>query len=278
VTPTVLAFAGFPAPGPLLERERELAALRTAIAEVVEGRPRVVMVAGSAGIGKTRLLAEARRLAADAGLRVLVARGGELEREFAFGVVRQLFEASVAGDASALRGAAAAAGGVFEPGEHAGDGFAEDPSFALLHGLYWVTVNVVGDAPLVIVVDDLHWCDGPSLRFLAYLVRRLEGLPVLVLGSVRPSEWRGESALLAEFAGDPLTVSIDLGPLSERAALRLVREWLGEGAEEAFAIACHAITGGNPLLLGELLKTLAVEGVRPSAAGVSGSLCRQGLT
>jgi DNA-binding CsgD family transcriptional regulator len=264
--PTVGALPGFPAPGPLLEREGELAALRTAIGDVVEGRARMVMVAGSAGIGKTRLLAEARRLATEADVRVLVARGGELEREFAFGVVRQLFEGPVAGDPSALRGAAAPASEVFEPGEHPGDGFAEDPSFALLHGLYWVLVNLVGDAPMVIVVDDLHWCDGPSLRFLAYLVRRLEDLPLLVLGSVRPAERRREAASLAEIAGDPLTVSIDLGPLSKPAAFQLVRERLGEDAEEPFAIACHAITGGNPLLLGELLKTLADEGVRPSAA------------
>ena len=230
----------------MLERERELAVLRRAVAEAVEGQARVVLVAGSAGIGKTRLLAEARGLAADADLRVLVARGGELEREFAFGVVRQLFEMRVAGDASALRGAAATGYGVFEPGERAEDGFGEDPSLALLHGLYWLTVNLAGDAPLVMVVDDLHWCDGPSLRFLTYLVRRLEGLPVLVLGSLRASEWGGGAALLAEIAGDPLTVSIHPGPLSEQAAILLVRERLGEDADEAFALACHTITGGNP--------------------------------
>jgi predicted ATPase len=212
VTLTTGALAGFPLPGPLLERERELAALRTAIGEAVGGQARVVLVEGSAGIGKTRLLAEARRLAADADLRVLVARGGELEREFAFGVVRQLFETRVAGDPSALRGAAAPAYAVFEPGERADDGLGDDPSFALLHALYWLTLNLAGDAPLVIAVDDLHWCDRPSLRFMTYLVRRLEGLPLLVLGSLRPSERRGDAALLAEIAGDPLTASIHPGP------------------------------------------------------------------
>jgi DNA-binding CsgD family transcriptional regulator len=253
-------------PGPLLERERELAALRTAIGEAVEGQARVVLVEGSAGIGKTRLLAEARRLAADADLRVLVARGGELEREFAFGVVRQLFETRVAGDPSALRGAAAPAYAVFEPGERADDGLGDDPSFALLHALYWLTLNLAGDAPLLIAVDDLHWCDRPSLRFMTYLVRRLEGLPLLVLGTLRPSERRGDAALLAEIAGDPLTASIHPGPLSEQAAIRLVRERLGEDADEAFSIACHTMTTGNPLLLHELLKTLVAEDVRPSAA------------
>jgi hypothetical protein len=101
---------------------------------------------------------------------------------------------------------------------------------------------------------------------LAYLVRRLEGLPVLLLGSLRPSERGGDPALLAEIAGDPVTVSIRPRPLSERAAMRMVRERLGEHADEAFSIACHATTGGNPLLLHELLKALGAEGVRPAAA------------
>jgi len=117
VTATNGPLAGSPAPGVL--HERELAALRAVMGEAVEGRARVVLVEGSAGIGKTRLLAEGRRLAADADLRVLAARGGELERDFAFGVVRQLFETRVAGDASALVGAAATPGGIAARGYEA---------------------------------------------------------------------------------------------------------------------------------------------------------------
>ena len=49
----------------------------------------------------------------------------------------------------------------------------------MLHGLYWLTLNVGAERPLLPAVDDLHWCDRPSLRFLAYLVPRLEGAPLL---------------------------------------------------------------------------------------------------
>ena len=82
----------------LLERERELASLQELVEAAAAGEGRLAILEGPAGIGKTRLLAEARRRAADAGLRVLTARGGELEREFPFGVVRQLFEPLLVGD------------------------------------------------------------------------------------------------------------------------------------------------------------------------------------
>ncbi|MFZ0090989.1 MAG: AAA family ATPase, partial [Solirubrobacteraceae bacterium] len=263
------AFAGSPARAALLEREDEVAALGTVIGEVAGGRSRVVLVEGAAGMGKTRLLVETHRLTIEANLRLLSARGGELEREFGFGVVRQLFERAVAGcDASALEGAAAAAGEVFEPVAEGrvGDRSA-NPSFASLHGLYWLAVNLSADGPLVISVDDLHWCDLPSLRFLAYLVRRLEGLSVLVVCTLRPAQ-AIDSTPLDEISSDPLTVSIQPGPLSGPAAARLVQERLGEDADEAFSTACHTATGGNPLMLHELLKTLEVEGVRPHAGHV----------
>ncbi len=87
------AVAGVVAPGRLLEPEREVAALDAAIGAAVAGRAGVVLVEGPAGIGKTRLLAEARTRAAGAGVTVLAARGGGLERAFSFGVVRQPREA-----------------------------------------------------------------------------------------------------------------------------------------------------------------------------------------
>ncbi len=84
------------APLRLLEREAELAALEAMLAAARLGDGRLVVVEGSVGIGKTRLLAEARALAEAAEFEVLSARGGELEGEFAFGIVRQLFEAPLA--------------------------------------------------------------------------------------------------------------------------------------------------------------------------------------
>ncbi len=256
--------------GPLLEREREVASLDALVRQAVAGEAGVALVEGPAGIGKTRLLIELAERAAEAGFRILRARGGELEREFAFGLVRQLFEPVLVDEEArgrALAGAAVAAEPVFEL-KSDGEEVAGDPSFALLHGLYWLTVNLSADSPLLVAVDDLQWCDRASLRFLAYLVRRLDGLPVLGAISVRSSEPGAESAALGEIASYPLTVSIQPRPLSPGAAADLVRERLHQDPDERFTAACHHATGGNPLLLGELLKALDAEGARPDRAHV----------
>ena len=87
-------------------------------------------------------------------------------------------------------------------------------AFAALHGLYWVCVNLAGERPLAVVVDDIHWADSPSLRFLAYLARRLEGLPVLLAATLRTGEPGTDLALMAEIAEDAATTSVRPGPLS----------------------------------------------------------------
>ena len=145
---------------------------------------------------------------------MLNARAGELEREFPFGVVRQLFEAVVA-DPDALAGAAAAARVVFASPEN-GAPTAATRRFAALHGLYWLALNLAAERPLLLEVDDLHWCDRPSLRFLAYLVRRLEGQPVLVTARVRTGDAPTDAALLAEIANDPATAHVRPGPAVAR--------------------------------------------------------------
>jgi DNA-binding CsgD family transcriptional regulator len=249
---------------PLVEREREVAALAALLDALPAGEGRVAWIEGPAGIGKSTLLAEERRHAVESGAQVLAARGSELEREFPFGVVRQLFEGVVTDPERrdrALAGAAAPAAGVF--GEAA---MAEgDASFAALHGLFWVALNLAADGPLVLAIDDLHWCDRPSLRFVAYLARRLEGQPILVAATIRTGEPGTDVALLGEIAHDPSTVAVRPVPLSPDAVRALVRERLGAEADEPFCAACHEATRGNPLFLRQLLTALEADHVKPDA-------------
>src|SRR5581483_10361553 len=254
----------------LLERAEELAAVDGAIAGARSRVGRLVVIEGPAGIGKTSLLAEARARASGSGLTVLYARASELEAAFSFGIVRQLFEAAVAAASTEERprllgGAAAAAARLFGSGERVEGG--EEDAFALLHGLYWLTANLAESRPLALALDDVQWADQPSLRWLAYLARRLEGLPVCALATVRPVE--DEQPLLSELLADPATAIVRPTAHSAPSAGELVRQELGTDAEEAFSLACHHATGGNPLLLRELLRTLASEDVPPAAASVA---------
>jgi DNA-binding CsgD family transcriptional regulator len=219
-------------------------------------------------VGKTRLVAEAKTRAAAAGLRVLSARGAELEREFPFGAVRQLLESRAGEDVKHLfAGAAAPAGAILGiDGERDEPDTGTDPSFASLHGLYWLTVHLAELTPLLLTIDDVQWCDAPSLRFLAYLRPRLEGLRVLLLCSLRTADRGSRSPLVNTIVSDPSTVSIHPRPLSEAATAELIEKRLGEVPAAPFAAACHHATGGNPLLLSELLKVLQAEGVHPAVA------------
>ncbi len=255
----------------LLERDREVESLRSALADAVSGGGRLALVEGPAGIGKSRLLAELRSAALDGDVRVLTARGSELEREFPFGVVRQLFEPPLTDGETRerwLAGAAAPARAIFEAEDSHGNGLTSDATFAALHGLYWLTANVAADGPLLLSVDDLHWCDRPSLRFLAYLVRRLEDMPALIGATLRSTDPGTDPALIAEIEHDPATNAVRPGPLSGAAVTELVRARLGAEADERFCAACARVTGGNPLLLGQLLSSLAADGVTPDAAHV----------
>ena len=119
---------------------------------------------------------------------------------------------------------------------------------------------------MVLAVDDLQWCDPGSLRALGFLLRRLEGLPVLIAATLRTGEQHPDEELIAELAEDLATVVVHPGPLDAAATSYLVRERLGADAHDTFVAACHRTTGGNPLLLRQLLRALQVEGVRPDAS------------
>ncbi|HEY7077839.1 MAG TPA: AAA family ATPase, partial [Solirubrobacteraceae bacterium] len=255
---------------PLLERERELAAFDDLLHRIGAGGPGVVLIEGPAGIGKSRLVDELTGRAARAGVRVLAGRGAHLERDFPFGVVRQLFEPVLAGERARerlLAGAAASAAPVFEAFVESGPG-AGDGSFAALHGLYWLAANVAEDGPLLLVVDDVHWCDPPSLRYVAYVARRLSGSGIRLALSLRTGEPGTDAVLVAELASAPDALRVAPRPLTETGVAGLIADRLGAAPDEPFAAACAEATGGNPLLLGQLLSSLADEDVRPFAGEV----------
>ncbi|MFB9909035.1 helix-turn-helix transcriptional regulator [Allokutzneria oryzae] len=250
----------------LVGREPQVDTLVSLFTKASSGEKATVLIDGPMGIGKTALLTEVTRRASDTGMRVLTARADRLEQDLGFGVVRQLLERTVLRDPSLLDGPAALAGPLFAPDalmpeEHSGWA---DTSATVLHGLYWLTVRLTETTPVVFAIDDAQWIDQASLRWLAYLFRRLEGLPVVVLathrGGMLPTD-------------DQLTLPrfdhrMRLTGLDERAVEQVVHSTLDQPAAE-FVASCRTATGGNPLFLTALLSTCRQQALPPDAASAT---------
>ncbi len=256
----------------LLEREAELEELQAALEAASRGTGSLVVVEGPAGIGKTRLLASARETAERTGLRVLSARGTELERDFPFALVGQLFgpvvhEASEAEREELLDATARLAGpvvGIESEGSPVDEdaGYLPDQSFEILNALYWLTSNLGERGPALLAVDDAHWSDQASLRFLIFLLPRLGELPVTLALTVRSGEGGPASELLAQLSSDPAAQVLRPAPLGGASVAELVRSGLAGEADDAFCAACQEVSGGNPFMLQELLLELRAEGSR----------------
>jgi DNA-binding CsgD family transcriptional regulator len=247
----------------LIERDADLGVLSAAIAGAGRGAGALVVIEGPPGIGKSALLGAAREAAAARGIGVLSARGGELERAFPYGVARQLLErAASAGGERLLGGAAGLARAPLGFGDA---GQAADSELSGAHGLYWLVCNMAERAPVVLIVDDAQWADEPSLGFVLYLARRLDGLPVAVLLAVRSGE---EGELVAGLLAAPGARVLVPRQLSEAGSARLVAAaFEGRAPAERFVSVCHAVSGGNPFLLGELVRALAEDGIDPDERG-----------
>jgi DNA-binding NarL/FixJ family response regulator len=256
----------------LVEREAELERLDDQLHAAQAGRGSTLFILGEPGVGKTRLVAEAGRRGNDIGIEVLRARGGELEQQLPFGIVRQLFEARVSGETPATRdllfeGAAGLARPVFDLPESGRRGAGEDPPFAILHGLHWLAANLAAQTPLALLIDDAHWADRASRRWIEYLARRIDSLPVLVVVAVRSTERGAEDDPLDALAASWPSSVVRPRPFTASGSARLVRaRW--PDSEDAFCDACHDFSGGNAFLLTELVDELARRRVAPRAGSV----------
>ena len=250
----------------LLEREHELGLIGEWLSDAREGRGRIAVIRGGAGLGKTALLERAVRLASSSRIRVLSARGSELEREMPFGMARQLFEAPVRSlepdDRQALlRGPAAHTQALLGlTADPAGGG---DP-LGVIHGMYWLTANFCDIAPpLLLALDDVHWADPQTVRWITYLSARVADLPVLMLATARFEE-NGPGSIAAAIEGNPHASAVALEPLGIEAVGQLVYDQFARSGDPDFIEACHRASGGNPFFAIELLRAAAVDGIEPT--------------
>ena len=230
----------------------------------------MLLVEGPAGVGKSSLLQAARESAAAAEISVLSARGDELAHAAAWAIARELLAPAVAGLSSEMReqilsGPGAPAADVLGDGP-VEEWSAPDQAFRLAYALTWVVVGLARRGTVALLVDDVHWADLASLRWLSFLAARVDELPVVVIAAARPVDGELESAL-ARLALQARVLRPE--PLGLEAVEKLVASWLGVRPAGEFTAACYALTGGNPFLLRELLHEAASDGLQPDASAAA---------
>ena len=265
---------GLPAAGELVGRDDQLAVLDRVLAGAQGGRGCVVLVAGEPGIGKTRLAEEVARRAAAAGMQVAWGRCHEGDGAPALWpwaqVVHQLAAELAPGQLAAMLGPSAAWLGqlmpeLAEPARLAGPLPIADlgaARFQLNQAVAGLLRWLAEARPLLVVVDDLHWADVPSLSLLAFLAGELKGARLVVVGAYRDVEVTAGRPLadtLGALAREPVVERIALGGLDRADVARLIGHTIGATPTQPLVEAVHDRCGGNPFFITELLRLLQSE-------------------
>jgi predicted ATPase/class 3 adenylate cyclase/tRNA A-37 threonylcarbamoyl transferase component Bud32 len=261
--------------GVFVGREKEMDELRAGLEDALSGRGRLLMLVGEPGIGKTRTSEEFATYARLRSVQVLWGRCYEGEGAPVYWPWVQAIRSSVHDrDAKELMsemgpGAADIAQIVSEVGERL-PGLPAPPQlepeqarFRLFDSITTFLKNASKSQPLVLVLDDLHWADKPSLLLLQFLARELRGARLLVLGTYRDVEVRRQHPLaetLGELARQQLSQRILLRGLTERDVDRFIEVAAGISPPQALVEAVYRETEGNPFFVNEIVRLLVAEG------------------
>lgn len=217
-----------------------------------------VVIEGEPGSGRTTLLRAAAALAAGRGFQVAWATGREAERELAFGVAGRLLAPVLgAGPAELTDGLTADVTGDVT-GHVTGEA-----GFAALQRLHRLAIRLAAGAPLLLVVDDVQWCDAASLGWLGFVARRSATVPIMLVVARTTGTGAADDVALDDVTGS--FEQLPLGPLRERDVAAVARETLGGEPATAFAAAAHRVTGGHPGLLVAVLADVSAARLPPSA-------------
>ncbi|MFL5875160.1 MAG: AAA family ATPase [Solirubrobacteraceae bacterium] len=255
--------------GAFVGRAKALEELRGHWAGVVAGERRVVLLAGEPGMGKTRLAAEFCRAAHEGGAAVLAGRCYE-EMLVPYGPFVEALRHYVEGCPPAELAVQVAprrrelatliphldAGGAPPPaGQPRPE--AEQERFRLFEAVAALLTDAAAARPTILVLDDLHWADEPSLLLLRHVVRATDGSRLLVLGTYRETELDPRADLakaLAELRRSRALHRVALEGLPEPDVARLIAAQSGGEAPDAFAHEVATRTEGNPFFIEELLR------------------------
>lgn len=257
----------------MVGRELEIGGLNGALAKMLDAGGRVILLRGEAGIGKSCLLREFIGNI-PSGVRALIGRCHQTEQILPLHAwIDALRDGDTVLDATIRDRLGAAASAqlvrVFPELRQSGSQPLTVPDqYALLFdALAQLLVELSSDQPLVFIIEDLHWCDGLSARFLSFFGRRVHRLPILVVASMRPEELIDAPVLsqsLGELQAEKQLDEIPLGALSQADSVTLIQTLLPAGRRgPQSAVAAREIwaaSEGNPFVMVESVRSLRYEG------------------
>ena len=254
-------------------RRTELGRLRESWKLARGGERQLVVVFGEPGVGKSRLAAQLAKLVHEEGSAVLFGRCSEEPLLPYQPFVEALRPYLPSGSAGTIGELARLVPGLADQAEGAARA-AEEPEaarFRLFEAVAALLAELSEEQPLVMVVEDIHWADKPTMRLLSHLVGAPEPARLLVLVTYRQTELRWAdplAAALAELRRERLGTRVRLGGLDAEDVAELVSAWIGPEAPSALPSEIHRRTGGNPFFIEEVLSHLMQAGVGIEAAGV----------
>jgi class 3 adenylate cyclase len=258
----------------MVGRDAELAQLRASIAHVLAGEPAgsVLLVSGEPGIGKTRLVAEAATDAAAQGANVVFGRCDEeplLPYQPFVGIVRAILEAYRIDDLATMTSVDLAPLGRLVPGATEAPPTGSDPNldrFRLFEAVTATVTAIAQEAPVIVVLDDLHWADQPSVALLRHVRQQIADTPVLLLGTYRDTDLDRRhplAALLADLRAQHAIARISLKGLTRGDVTAIVEAAAGHDLDERaqqLANVLYDETEGNPFFVREVLRHLVDTG------------------
>jgi DNA-binding SARP family transcriptional activator len=256
---------------PMVGRRGELARLDTAISRMLDGGGHVVLVAGEAGIGKSRLIQEALSGAGARVGKILFGRCHQTEQTLPFRPWIEALRGRSALDAAVharlSRPARSQLGALFPELLESAESAGTTAPALFFEPMLELIAALAADHPIIVTIEDLHWADMMSTRLLAFLGRRLHHLPVLIIGSLRSEELVDAPALrqaVRELRDEGRLEELSLEPLSEtetrelatalRPSARAGRDW------RRLARELWTVSEGNPFVIVESMRSVAEHG------------------
>lgn len=256
---------------PLVGRDADLAWLDSSRHTARQGKPQLLLVVGEAGIGKSRLLEELAARAQSHRGDVLLGRGREGESILPFApwteMLRPVLAAGIASRLPlAIRRDLARLFPEIADGPSSPGGL--EDGLRIFEALACLLRELAAEQPLVVILEDLHWCDDMTVRLLRFLPRRLEGRPVLLVGTARPeeiAEHAGGASALKMLCRDTSCLSLTVKPLSRSETAQLFQTLLtsrGQAPSPELVERVWRLSEGNPFVVVECARAVRDRGDR----------------